>query len=117
MIQIPFLPSVSGDQVFRIELAAQLVVFRLTWNPRTEYWHFSLEDEFGGRIDGIKIVKNWPLLKQAKGSLDFFGDLIVLPLDATAGERVGYDDLGSRFGFFYMSSVETQEWEAANGVG
>jgi len=117
MIRIPFTPSVSGDQVFRVELEAQLVTFRFTWNSRIGYWHFSLEDEFGGQIYGVKVVRSWPLLKESKATLDFLGDIIVLPLDATAKELVGYDNLGSTFGLFYLTATETMAWEVENGLG
>lgn len=117
MIQIPFVATISGDQIFRIELEAQLVTFRFNWNPRTGYWHFSLTDEFGGQIYGVKVVRSWPLLKQSKATLDFLGDLMVLPIDATAGELVGYNDLGTTFGLFYMTALEISKWEAENGLG
>lgn len=117
MIKIPFNPQLSGVQKFRIELEAQLVTIQLRWNPRSGYWHLTVIDEFGGRMDGIKVVRDWPLLRQSKGTLDFSGDLIVLPLDATAGELVGFDGLGTTFGLIYMTSTEVEAWEDAHGLG
>lgn len=117
MIKLPFNPSVSADQVFSALIPEQLVMsIHLVWNDRAGSWFLGVSSS-DKKIEGLRVVQRWPLLREHAALSPIEGDLIVLPLTHPAPKVIGYDDLGSTWGLFWMSPDDVKRWEAANGLG
>lgn len=117
MILIPFDPMKSADQEFKIQLGDQIAQIRLLWNVRSESWSMTLSGDFG-TLTGLKLVPDWPLLREREATTTFVGDFIMRSLTAaTTGGRIEYGDLGVRWGLCWMTAEEKTAWEAYYGLG
>lgn len=114
------IPSFSQDGPYYsedVELNGKQYTIEMVWNSRTEYWHLSITHADSGSIRGIKVVPNWPLLKNHRAQIDFQGDLFVLPASVGVSE-ITYDGLDKDWYLCYMDEEEVQEWEDdINGIG
>ena len=116
MILIPFDPTVSADQILRIQLDTQLVELRLVWNTRSERWALSVSGAFGELLN-LHVVPDWPLLRGREASTSFEGDFLVRRLTAAAPERIGYGDLGTVWGLCWLTPAEKDTWAVFDGLG
>lgn len=96
MLKIPFNPSISADQTFRVLIPERMVIsLRLTWNTRDSAWYMSISSD-RGEIGALRVVEQWPLLFSHKGLSPIDGDIIVFPLSDGKGKPLSeYDALGS----------------------
>lgn len=117
MLQIPFSPQISADQEQRINLDGQMAVMRMTWNVRSGFWFLTLSDDYGNSVSSLKVVPNYPLLRQYRSQKPITGDLICLPIDSSATWPPAFGDLGVRWFLFWISEAELKMWEANNGLG
>lgn len=83
---------------------------RFYWNDRDGHWYLDLES-VDGRNSGVRLIPNTPLLK-GKNKCLTAGDLIVLQSKTEKIVSLGYDNLGSDFELFYMSSGEVSQYMA-----
>ncbi|MFA6910729.1 MAG: hypothetical protein WCQ59_06335 [Candidatus Cloacimonadaceae bacterium] len=114
---IPFDPSVSADQQFRIQLGDEMVTLRLVYNDRSNFWFITVTNSNGDALDSIKVVPNWPLLNQYVSAKPIEGDLFVFPVVSTTQEPIGYEGLGDAWMLCWASSDEVNEWRSNNGLG
>lgn len=117
MIEIPIQPSISADQTMRIELAGVMVNIRFYYNTRSRHWMLDVANDMGKGMQGIKLVTNYPLFTQYAAQNPFVGDLLLLAKDETAPKEPSYDDLGSRWGLFYLNANELAQWRLFYGLG
>lgn len=117
MITLPTTPNQanSSDITYQIVLEGQSYNIRFVWNIRQEYWFLTVIDSDGGRIDGVKMVPNWPLLDNHRAQIVLDGDLLVIP-NTPEPEALGYDNLGIDWVFVYMTDAELLDWKVENGV-
>ncbi len=118
MLKIPFNPSISADQTFRVLIPERMVIsLRLTWNTRDSAWYMSISTD-RGELGALKVVEQWPLLFSHKGLSPIDGDIIVFPLSDGKGKPLSeYDALGESWGLFWLSPEDVANWKAANGLG
>lgn len=113
---LPAFQTISADFTYKIALGSALYTVRLMWNSRSQYWHLTLADSLGGRVDGVKVVEKWPLLTPHRAQIKLAGDIVAMPLTATAAP-LGYDNLGVEWALAYLPTSELATWKAANGLG
>ena len=116
MIEIPIQPSISADQTMRIELGSKMVNMLFYYNTRNKHWALTLTDDAGKGMEAVKLVPNYPLLKQYQAQKPFAGDILLLPKDETAPKEPVYNDIGARWGVFYLTASELAEWRRHYGV-
>jgi hypothetical protein len=114
---IPVFLTTSSDNTQSVELDGIIYTVRIQWNVRNDTGFLDLteNDQDGGMVKGVKIVPNWPLLRQIKGQLNMKGDLIVLKEDAALGTEITYGNFGNGYNFYYVTSEELLEWEEYYG--
>jgi len=118
-IQIPTnFKDLSADFIINIDLENVNTEIRLVYNTRTESWMMRVKTN-NYQLDGIKLVKNFPLLWRHKALFpEVLGDLIILKTsDDINVNDLNYDNLGIYFQLFYITSSELEEWKVANGIG
>lgn len=113
---LPVFQTISADFTYKISLGEVLYSVRIMWNSRSKYWHLTLVDDEGGRIDGVKVVEKWPLLTPHRAQIKLSGDVVAIPLTATAAP-LGYDNMGTEWALGYMPPDELLAWKTANGLG
>ncbi len=118
MLKIPFNPSISADQTFRVLIPERMVIsLRLTWNTRDSAWYMSISSD-RGEIGALRVVEQWPLLFSHKALSPIDGDIIVFPLSDGKGKPLNqYDALGESWGLFWLSPEDVANWKVANGMG
>lgn len=116
MIKIPLYQSTSSNFTQKIELNSQLVTLNIRYNVRNEFFHFTITDPDGNILRGIKIVPNYPLLRQSRASLNFTGDFIVQQDSEDVEDNITYDNFGAGWNFYYITDDELTEWEDDNGI-
>lgn len=118
MLKIPFNPSISADQTFRVLIPERMVIsLRLTWNTRASAWFITISSE-RGEIGAFRVVERWPILFSHKALSPIDGDIIALPLSDGKGKPLSeYDALGEYWGLFWISPEDLANWKAANGLG
>jgi hypothetical protein len=102
-----------------ILLGDRMMKLIIWWNSRSEAWYMSLEDsDTDDIVSGIKIIPNWALVKQYRANLpNFEGDIIAIPTDSNAEERITYDNLNNGYELNYLTIEELEAWEDYYGVG
>lgn len=117
MIKIPLFQSVSSNFTQTIELEDQLVTIKIVYNIRigSFFLTFTAGDV---TLYGIKIVQNWPLLRQSKAFLSsvFAGDFLAKRDVEIIDEDITYDNFGNGWNLYYITSEELTEWEDSNGI-
>ena len=123
MIQLSFDPSLGADQQFTFTNdLSEKTTLHLVWNVRSLCWQADVTYQSqtsltASTVYNLKIVPNWPLLRSFKGSFAFRGDLILLPLAASAyTQDFDFADLGESWFLNWMTPAEVASWEAANGI-
>ncbi len=117
MILIPFDPMASADQIVRIQPGNQLIQMRLMWNVRSNFWTMDISGDFG-KVLGLKLVPDWPILRGREATSLLEGDFIVRPLtkEVVGRDSVAYEDLGVKWGLLWMTPDEKDAWEAFYGL-
>jgi len=118
MIQISTYQTASSHYTFSIILEQKVFDLTFFWNERSQNWYFSIENkEDSTKLTNRKLVENWALLRNHKAlfrSLE--GDFILLRLSNSSSEvELSYDNFGSSFILYFLSSAELASWEVANG--
>ena len=118
MLEIPFNPSISADQTFRVLIPERLVMtLRMVWNTRASGWDVTVTSD-SGTIGMLRLVEKFPLLHEHKALSPIEGDIIALPLSSGSGAPLSdYSALGDSWGLFWLSPEDVAAWEAANGMG
>lgn len=117
MILVPFNPALSADQELRMLLGDELAVLRITWNTACGFWYLSLSNaDATAAVNGLKMVPGWPLFSVSKALAPLAGDFMVLRMDDSVGDAVAYDDLGVRWGLYYLTDEEVAAWRSACGL-
>ena len=116
MIALPTFQSQFGDFTYRITLGTLRYSLRFLWNPRTQDWWLTIVDPFGGAIDGVRLVANWPLFNNHKAQIQIDGDLILIPKSGNVAP-LGYDNLDTDYTLTYLNHDELVQWRAIRGVG
>jgi hypothetical protein len=117
MILLPTFQTVSSDYNYLITLEERSYKIRMTFNVRNQDWFITLEDfTTGQRIDGVRVVTNWPLFRTHRGQIQLRGDILCVPL-STAPSAIGYDGLGVTHNLVYMTATEVAQWRVDNGLG
>lgn len=112
---IPVFLSTSSIFSEKVELNSELIELRFAWNVRNGSVHLDFTDAEGSTLHGIKVVPNWPLLRQRKGSINFDGDLVVIADDSLVGSEITYTNFGNGQNLYYLTPAEMTEWEEAYG--
>lgn len=117
MILIPFDPSVAADQELRVTLAAQPMTLRLYWNTASRFWFLNVSNSNGTKVlNSLKLVPGWPLFGVSRALAPVAGDFIVLRMDDDVSDSISYDDLGVRWGLFYLTDAELATWRGRYGL-
>lgn len=116
MLQIPTFQTVSADSIQTIELNNQIVVLRITYNSRNEFFHLRFTDPDGVQLRGLKMVPDFPLMKRHQALINFSGDLILVKDDQSAGDIVTYENFGNGWNLYYFTEEEVEAWEVTNGL-
>lgn len=116
MIRIPALQAASSNVQQRIELDQQIVELTLTWNSREEFFYLTITDPLGSTLSGVKVVPEWPLLRQFRGAIEFRGELMVLRTNNEVGDSITYDNLGGGWDLLFLTNSEVDQWEAGRGI-
>lgn len=119
MLRIPFDPSRSADQTFRVLIPERLVMtLRLVWNTRASGWDVTVTSD-SGTIGMLRLVERFPLLHEHRALSPIEGDIIALPLSSSGSQAPlsEYSALGDSWGLFWLAPEDVAAWEAANGMG
>lgn len=116
MIIVPTFQKDSSDFIQTISLGGQTIILQIIYNVRAGYFFLHFTDQEGNKLDGVKMVPNWPLLKQHKALLSFAGDFVIIRADESAGDNITYDNFGTGWQLLYLDETELAAWEAANGL-
>lgn len=116
MIQIPFNPQSASDQSFKIRLGSELVTLSLTFNTRAGFWYLDVQNEAQESLTSLKVVPNWPLMREYAGFKPIQGDFFVFPLNNSAPISVDYDSLGVSWGLYWATEEEYAEWAVNYGL-
>ena len=93
MQEITFLDA--NDIVFKAILDGIKYKLRMLWNPSGGYWTLGIRAEDGtSLLEGIKVVPNYPLLRQCRRSILPPGELMAITQDDTL-TIIGRDDFSS----------------------
>lgn len=113
--RIPLYFSSSADFTQRLELEGAELIIRLYWNVRNKTAYMDFTDRNKSTIHGMKIVPNFPLLRQIKGTVDFRGDFVVLPATLQAPAEITYENFGTDHILYYLTNEEMENWENTYG--
>jgi len=116
MDRIPVLKLTSSDNVQTIIFDYQSVTLRFYWNVRANCFFLDVTDTNSNTLYGIKVVPNWPLLQSYKGHTDFRGDIIVLPNTNNFPTEITWDNFGTNWFPWFMSTAELVQWEDYYGL-
>jgi len=115
-VQLPVFQTQSADFEYTIELDNINTLVRLTYNVRSGFWKMNLSVN-GNTLYNIKLVKNFPLLKQNKALFPYLpGDFFVLKISDESEEDFNYDNFGTVWGLVYVTAAEYEAWREANGL-
>ena len=102
--KIPLL-SQTTDQFLNIELDLNPYILRVLWNERGQFFTLSIYTaEEVPILIGIKMVKNYSLIKRFKNTLLPPGDFYFIQENGKA-DRPLYDDLEKNFNLYYVSNT------------
>lgn len=117
MILIPFDPQVAADQEVRVTLATQPMTLRLYWNTASSFWFMDVTNSDATKtLNSLKLVPGWPLFSVSPALAPVEGDFIVLRMDDDVSDDISYDDLGTRWGLFYLTDAELKAWKVNYGL-
>lgn len=117
MIKIPLFTVTSAHFTQRIELNSHIIVLRIWYNTRSEYFYLTITTESGEQITNTKIVPHWLLLKQSIELLsDFEGDFIAIKDTEEAVNKITYDNFGTAYNLYYLTPADVEQWEVDNGI-
>lgn len=117
MKYLPSFQTLSADFTYKTDLGGIQYEIRMTWNSRCQEWFLTIVDQYGGRIDGTKIVEKWPLLTPHRAQIRMDGDIVAIPATTDPTIRITYDNLGTEWYLAYMTSDELFTWRQENGLG
>ena len=108
MIQIPFDPSVSSSQEFRVDLGGKVVTMSIAWNIRDDAWYLDAHTDDAGQY-GVRIAPMTKLLL-SDDILGITGNLYAIKEGSE--DAITYDYLGSDFNLYWLDSDDLAELEA-----
>lgn len=101
MEEIP-LPTDTPLFDLRVTLDGQEYLLTFDWSERAGRWYMSIQDLSGVYLArGIKLISNWPLLRQRSNPALPPGNLFVY--DPLEGDAPGFTDLGRTVILAYTS--------------
>ena len=117
MIQIPLFQTLTADFTQNIDLENVNVEIRLVYNTRVESWMMTLKTT-NYEINGIKLVKNFPLLWRHKALFpELIVDFMIIKIsDDININDLDYDTLGIYFALFYITQDELENWKVSYGI-
>ena len=107
MLLIPFDPSVSSSQEFRVDLGGKVATIDMAWNIRDSAWYMDIKTDTGEQ-DGIR-VSPWTRLILNDDLLGVSGNLFAIK-DGNE-DAITYDNLGSDFNLYWFDSDDLKELE------
>jgi len=115
MLKIPIFQDQSADFTERVTLDNVLISLRFAWNTKSQYWMLNTYEEIdsGIKLNGIKIVLDYPILYQFPVTLP--GQLIILQQDSSLSSEITYNSFGNGHNLFYLSEEEFAGWKVVNG--
>ena len=102
----------TSSSIFRQNIIIEDInlTMRFRYSTRTASWYMSLETE-DYNIDNLRIVENYPLLKQHKALFPVFdGDFITLKVSEKAINEINYDNFGIDWILLYFTESELDDW-------
>lgn len=117
MIDLPLFQDISAKFTYTIEIEEEIYQFYFDWNVRSENWYLTITHlESGLKLSNIKIIPNFPLLKQRKALFDIMeGDLFLIKLNDVS-EMVDYDNIGVDYKLYYYTKDEFEDWLETYGL-
>jgi len=111
MLKVPIFQNRSSDFTEQVTLDGFEISLRFAWNIKSKYWMLNTyeEIELGIKINGIKVVHNYPILYQFSTSLS--GQFIILKEDVALESEITYDSFGNGYNLFYLSEDEFDLWK------
>jgi len=99
--------SDANDIVFKVTLDGTKYKLRMLWNPSGGYWTLSVRSEADvSLLEGIKVVPNYPLLRQYHRPNLPPGELMVITQDDTL-DSIGRNDFAdSKVVLVYVTEDE-----------
>lgn len=116
MIILPDGASLSPDYNYKKEIDGQMCSLRMIWNTRESAWFLTIQDGAGGRIDGIRVIANKPLLRQNRAQISISGDIIAAS-NQTNPTDPDYYSFSTTHALQYMTPQEIKDWGVLNGLG
>ena len=115
MLELPVYQNLSSDITFTTILDNIRCKFRLMWNTKSKFWMVNTYEEPDNNffLYGLKIVPNYPFLNRYNPS--FPGEMICLKKGTDVDFEITYNNFGSGWGLFYLTSEEFEEWSILNG--
>jgi len=102
MIQIPFDPSISANQSFRIDLGGRVVKIELSWNIRDSAWYMDITSDDKAQYS-VKLLPNTELLF-SRTILGITGNFFVLNEDKNDNAGITFDNLGSSYYLYWCDA-------------
>ena len=107
MIQIPFDPTVSSAQEFRVDLGGLVVTMNIAWNIRYSAWFLDVYTDDAGQY-GIRISPMSRLLL-SDDILGITGNLFAIKEGQDSS--ITYDNLGSDFNLYWFDEDDLNSLE------
>lgn len=104
MYSIPLSTNGGGYFTASVNLEGRSLAMRFLWNERDAHWFADFENATG-RNAGIRVVPLSPLLAGANRVLGA-GDLVVLPLQSSGASSLGFGNLGTEWGLYYVTEED-----------
>lgn len=97
----------ANDLVFKATMDGTKYKLRMLWNSSGGYWTLSIRSESGtSLLEGIKIVPNYPLLRQYHRPNVPPGELMVITQDDTLASIGRNDFANSKVVLVYVTEDE-----------
>lgn len=106
----------SSNTTQTITFLDRVLTLRIIWNEVSGSFFLTIEDGLGGRVEGIRIVEDYPILANNKGFIDFAGDILVIKEDESAGDELTYQNFGNGWNPYLVTPEEVEAWRAENGL-
>lgn len=106
MIQIPFDPSVSSSQKFRLDLDGLVCMFEIYWNIRDAAWYMDISADDKTQTS-VRINPNQRLLITDR-ILGIQGNFFCLN-DTGTENNISFDNFGSDWFLYWFNADELAE--------
>lgn len=119
LLVIPMFQDIASKFEQEMLLGNSNVVLKIYWVERAKAWFFDFRiPDTGEVVLGIRIIPQWPLLRQYKAVIpSFLGDLFVGKVDSNADDELTFENLNNEgWALYYITDDELEEWEASVGI-